>query len=175
MGFRDCLIKVAVAVAVATIPKAMAFADTIALPDGWRMPTKTELGDDWRTRDADKFSVVAGDFNGDGVTDKALLLVSRNGRRAGVYVFLSENGGFKPYALDVRNSNDILPAMGVTKVAAGRYKTACGKGYWACKKSEPSELLLQNDAVEYFKTESASSYFYWNKRSKSFKRVWISD
>lgn len=175
MNLLGCLAKLAVAVAFLVTPVTLVLAGDMALPNGWRMPTKLELGDDWRQRDAEKFSVATGDFNGDGILDRALLLVSRSGKRAGLYVFLSERAGFKVYALDVRNSTEILPAMGIAKVIPGRYKTACGKGYWACKKNEPSEMLVQHDALEYFKTESASSYFYWNGQVKSFERVWISD
>lgn len=175
MSVFGCLIKLAIAVVFLVTPVTLVLADDMGLPTGWRMPTKLELGDDWRQRDAEKFSVATGDFNGDGIPDRALLLVSRRGKRAGLYVFLSEGVGFKVHALDVRNSTEILPAMGIAKIIAGRYKTACGKGYWACKKNEPSELLVQHDALEYFKTESASSYFYWDGQAKSFKRVWISD
>lgn len=175
MNLLGCLVKPAMAVVFLITPAALALADNMALPNGWRMPSKLELGADWRQRDTEKFSVATGDFNGDGVSDRAVLLVSQSGKRAGLYVFLSESAGFKVYALDVRNSTKILPAMGIAKVIPGRYKTACGKGYWICKKNEPSELLIQHDAVEYFKTESASSYFYWDGQAKSFKRVWISD
>lgn len=175
MNLLGCLVKSIIAVVFLITPMTLALAEEMALPNGWRMPSKLELGDDWRQRDAEKYSVAIGDFNGDGILDRAVLLVSRSGKRAGLYVFLSENGGFKAHALDVRNSTEILPAMGLAKVIPGKYKTACGKGYWTCKKNEPSELLVQHDAVEYFKTESASSYFYWDGHAKSFKRIWISD
>lgn len=175
MNLLGCFGKLAVVVVLLITPVAFALADDMPLPNGWRMPSKLELGDDWRQKDAEKFSVAIGDFNGDGVLDRAILLVSRNGKRAGLYVFLSGNGGFKAYALDVKNSAEVLPVMGIAKVTPGKYKTACGKGYWTCKKNEPSELLVQHDAVEYFKAESTSSYFYWNGQAKSFKRVWISD
>lgn len=175
MNLLGCLVKPIIAVVLLITPMTLAFADDMALPKGWRMPSKLELGDAWRQKDAEKYSVATGDFNGDGVLDRAVLLVSRSGKRAGLHVFLSENASFKAYALEVRNSTEILPAMGIAKVIPGNYKTACGKGYWTCKKNEPAELLLQHDAVEYFKTESASSYFYWDGQAKSFKRVWISD
>jgi len=175
MNLFDCLVKLTIAVVFLITPVPLALAGDMALPNGWRMPNKLELGDDWRQKDTEKFAVATGDFNGDGVSDRAALLMSRNGKRAGLYVFLSESAGFKAYALDVRGSTEILPAMGIAKVIPGKYKTACGKGYWTCKKKEPSELFVQHDAVEYFKTESASSYFYWDRQAKSFKRVWISD
>lgn len=175
MNLLNYLVKPTIAALFLITPMTLALANDMTLPNGWRMPSKLELGDDWRQREAEKFSVASGDFNGDGVSDRAVLLVSRNGKRAGLYVFLSVSTGFKVYALDARNSTELLPAMGIAKVIPGKYKTACGKGYWSCKKKEPSELLVQHDAVEYFKSESASSYFYWDGQEKSFKRVWISD
>ena len=69
----------------------------------------------------------------------------------------------------------MIHAMGIEKVSHGRYKTACGKGYWDCKKGEPSEIVIEHDAINYFKTESANSYFYWDAKTKKFKRIWMSD
>jgi hypothetical protein len=65
--------------------------------------------------------------------------------------------------------------MGIDTVTTGDYKTACGKGYWECKKSEPEILNLKHVAINYFKFESANSFFYWDDKTGSFKRIWISD
>jgi hypothetical protein len=65
--------------------------------------------------------------------------------------------------------------MGIAKVSPGKYKTACGKGYWECKTGELPEIAIRHDSINYFKTESASSYIYWSERTKTFKRAWITD
>ena len=57
-----------------------------------------------------------------------------------------------------------LDVMGIAKVKPGEYKTACGKGYWECRKDEPKILSTKRDAVEFFKVESASSVYVYNAR-----------
>lgn len=153
-----------------------AAAEDLMLPSGWRMPTTSELSDDWRVKYLHRQAVVEGDFNGDGITDQSMLLISERGYGLGLFAFLSQKGHtFKVYKLDEIKDTSILQVMGIAKVSPGRYKTACGKGYWDCKKSEPSELSIKYDAIDFFKVESANSYFYWDKKRKFFKRIWISD
>ncbi len=42
-------------------------------------------------------------------------------------------------------------AMGVDVAKPGEYKTACGKGYFACAEGEPAILRLNRPAIDYFK------------------------
>jgi len=65
--------------------------------------------------------------------------------------------------------------MGVDIVKPGHYKTACGKGYFECEKGEPEVLKLKQPAIDYFRFESANSFFFWDCNTNSFKRIWISD
>jgi len=62
--------------------------------------------------------------------------------------------------------------MGIEKASPGKYGTACGKGYFEYT-DEPPEIALKYDAIDYFKYESANSFFIWE--GNGFKRVWISD
>lgn len=152
------------------------FADNLQLPQGWRYPSDSEIADKWREQDNDKYILVNGDFNGDGNPDEARILARKDGRGIGLFVFLGQKGQkYKSYLLNEMEDKDSIHAMGVRKVLPGRYRTACGKGYWACEKDEPSEISTRYDAIDYFKVESASSYFYWDSKAKAFKRVWISD
>lgn len=108
--------------------------------------------------------------------DQAMLLVSVEGRGLALFAFLSQaNHTFKLYKLDTIKDTSSLRAMGVASVRPGTYKTACGKGYWKCKKGEVPEMTIRLDAINYFKTESANSYFYWDAKAAFFKKVWISD
>ncbi len=148
----------------------------VALPKNWRAPTKTELKDDWRQRSHEKYALVNGDFNGDGVADQARLLVSTRSDTFGLFIFLSQKDGTRrTYKAVVSKNKSILEVMGIDKVAPGQYKTACGKGYWDCKKGETPVITLKYDAINYFKTESANSFFYWNEQSNCFDRIWMSD
>jgi hypothetical protein len=152
------------------------FAKNIELPSGWRAPIASELNEEWRSKDPNKYALVQGDFNGDGVEDQAMLLVSKQRHALGLFVFLSQkNQTFKKFLVDLIKDATQLQAMGIARVPPGRFKTACGKGYWKCKNKEAPEVSIQHEAIDYFKEESGNSYFYWDEQRKIFKRIWISD
>ncbi|UGQ47855.1 hypothetical protein [Massilia endophytica] len=145
------------------------------LPAGWRLPSTSELNAGWRPNRDERGAIANGDFNGDGFPDEAVLLLSLDGTKLGLFVFLSQRQ--KPFKIHQLANVDgsLLEVMGIAKVPAGTYHTACGKGYWECRKNEASTVPVDTDAIDYFKFESASSYFYWDRRKKTFRRVWISD
>ncbi len=105
-----------------------------------------------------------------------MLLVPVRGEGIGLFVFLSQKDNtLKAYRVDVIKDALSINAMGIRRVSSGQYKTACGKGYWDCGKGEVPEIRVEHDAVDYFKTESANSFFYWDKQAQAFKRAWMSD
>jgi hypothetical protein len=153
-----------------------ACSNSKTLPQGWRLPTSQELKDTWRNESENKCTVVKGDFNGDGIIDEAKLLVREDSSGFGVFAFIyQKNYSSKIYQLDEMKDVKLIQAMGIKKVSPGTYKTACGKGYWDCQKDEVPEINIKNEAIDYFKTEAANSFFYWDNKSNSFKRIWISD
>jgi hypothetical protein len=92
--------------------------------------------------------------------------VSTRGERFGLFVFLSQkDSAFKAYPIYLDKHIELLPATGIEKVSSGVFVTACGKGYWPCKKGELPQVSIKGEAIRYFKTESASSYFYWDKKA----------
>ncbi|MBZ5588165.1 MAG: hypothetical protein LAO05_06340 [Acidobacteriia bacterium] len=107
--------------------------------------------------------------------DEARLLVKTDASGMALVVFLSNARGFTAVILDQIDEPGWLDAMGIALAAPGEYRTACGKGYVDCEPGESEELMLQRPAIDYFKEESANSFFYWDDRAASFKRVWISD
>lgn len=161
---------------IALMSQSSALARDRQLPLGWRVPTELELNYDWRRQDVEKYSRVSGDFNGDGLADEALQLISSKGRGLGLFVYLSQNKKpFKLYRINLSKDAALLEEIGIAKVLPGKYDTACGKGYWTCKTGEAAEISIKRDSISFFKTESASSIFYWDGRAGKFQRIWISD
>lgn len=147
-----------------------------SLPQGWKLPSSEELKDAWRNESESRYTIVRGDFNGDGIIDEAKLLVRKDGTGFGLFAFLyQKDHSFKIYQLDEMKDANLIRAMGIKKVSPNSYKTACGKGYWDCQKDEVPEITIKNEAIDYFKTESANSFFYWDVKTNTFKRIWISD
>ncbi|MFI4941253.1 MAG: hypothetical protein ACHP7O_13045 [Burkholderiales bacterium] len=146
------------------------------LPVGWRVPTTQELDDgtDWRKKDANLFLSASGDFDGDQKKDSAQLLVNDSKNSMALFVILSSQN-YKPMLLDEIKDKKMIGAMGISLAKPGSYKTACGKDYFDCKKNEPDNILLEGLAIDYFKEESANSFFVWQPKSRSFVRYWMSD
>jgi len=144
------------------------------MPTGWTKPAPNLTRQDFRRKDPNHFLAVTGDFNGDGVQDKALLLVNQRTQKLGFFVCLTTETGCDWHRLEVMDIA-FLDVMGIAKVKPGQYETACGKGYWECGKDEPEKLATKRDAVEFFKDESASSVYIYSPRTNKFISVATSD
>ena len=148
------------------------------IPQGWRLPNHSEITDNqYKTRNNDQNQYLAAkaDFNGDGVIDTAIMLVNDSKNKMGLFVFISKKEKFELIILDQINDKSWVDAMGLSVIVPGKYKTACGKGYWECEKGIPEELHLKHPAINYFRFNSANSFFVWDKNTNSFKRIWMSD
>jgi len=144
------------------------------MPSGWAKPPAKLTGQEFRRKDPNHFLVVRGDFNGDGVQDKALLLVNQHTQKLGFFICLTTATGCDWHRLEVMDIA-FLDVMGIAKVKPGQYETACGKGYWECGKDEPEKLSTKRDAVEFFKDESGSSVYVYNPGKHKFISVATSD
>jgi hypothetical protein len=142
------------------------------LPRGWSEPTAKEVSGAWRDKNASRFLVVRGDFDGDGKPDEARILV--NDTEFGIFVWL---GSSRQLLLLDSGARGSLGNQGIAKTKRGTYKTACGKGYgeWACAHGEPKTLRLTRDAIDLFEDESGDAVFYWDANTQKFNRVQMSD
>ncbi len=151
------------------------------IPQGWRVPTAAEIQDNnnpWRNSEKNKYLLVEGDFNGDGVIDEARLLISKaNPPQLGLFAFVSQKDGtFKNFLLvEISKDPSHFKLLGIEKVSPGSYLTACGKGITDCGSDEPDKVTLLYDGINFFKEGSASMYFYWDQLTKEFKKAYIDD
>ncbi|MCP4237812.1 MAG: hypothetical protein GY770_30300 [Aestuariibacter sp.] len=155
-------------------------ASSEELPNGWRFPTQAEIDIvPMRRWSETKFLIASADFNSDGEIDTARIIKDEDNIGEGFAVYLSGLDGFewkivKFYEYRSQQTAPML-RMGLSIVEPGNYKTACGKGYWDCKDGEPEELALETNGLSHFLFESASSIWFWDKKSLKFVQVWISD
>jgi len=63
------------------------------LPIGWAIPPSNMTRQEFRQKDPNRFLSVKGDFNGDGVQDKALLLVNLHSHKMALFVCLTAKRG----------------------------------------------------------------------------------
>jgi hypothetical protein len=146
-------------------------------PAGWKPATKSDYSDeDLSFRKNQVPNHIEADFNGDGITDQAWILINTSKSLYGLFVFLGQKtGGHKMLTLDEHKRETEKLFMGISLWEPGQYKTACGKGYWECKDDETQILKLKTPGINFFAFESANSVFYWNSREDEFKRIWMSD
>jgi hypothetical protein len=143
----------------------------------WRVLVPKELGPDssWREEHPGQYLMVTADFDGDGKNDVACLLINDKENKMGLFVTLSSRMEIGPFLLEAIDDKNTIEVMGIAIAKPGTYKTACGKGYWACEKGEPAQLRLRRPAIDFFRFGSANSYFMWCKDKKKFDRIWMSD
>jgi hypothetical protein len=166
----------AIFIAILLLFSNNAFAEPL-LPKGWRVPTKEETKYDLPIREEDPYRYlrVIADFDGDKITDEARILVNDSKNKMGIFVFLRRNNNYKTIRLVEYDNKTWAEVIGISIVKPGKYKTACGKGYFDCHEGEPDVLVLKRPGINVFKFESANSFFYWDDSSESFKSIDISD
>ena len=153
-----------------------AVAVNISIPKGWRPPNEAELSDSWRSNAPDKYSIAVGDFDGDGQPDWAMLLISDRRHSFALFIYSADvNHRYAWHKIDEVFDEHRIHGIGIEVVPPGKYATACGKAYVACKGASSKEIESSNPIINYFKTESANRYVYFDKRSRTFRKVWMSD
>jgi len=149
--------------------------DDVALPDGWRLPAAAEVSDRWRGGDPGRFLVAGADFDGDGRPDEARVLMRTDGTAFGVFAFLCGENAVTPHLVLHNRELAYFRVVGIRPLAAGYYRTACGRGVIDCYVGEPHELRLAHAALDYFKNESVTSLFYWSNDEQEFKWVAVTE
>jgi len=155
----------------------MPFVLSAEKASAWRSPTQSELAGSmsWRKGDPDLYVAAKADFDGDGKEDVARLLINDTENKLGLFVTRSSEKGAAPLLLEAVDNTQAIEVMGIKVAKPGTYKTACGKGYWVCETGEPAVLRLKNPAIDLFSFEKANSYAVWDKKTRRFKTIHMSD
>lgn len=174
---RSSACALLVAGLLVSVPTGPVVASDWDPPEGWEMPSKSKLQmEPMREKSPTGYIRAYGDFDGDGAEDTALLLVPESGAGYGIFVFRGDgHGNFGPGLPAIREQAGSVEYLGIERVPPGKYRTACGKGYWDCGPDEPEELDLRTDAISVFTFESASAILYWDGERKAFRLVADSD
>ena len=130
-----------------------------------------------------RLASTVGDFNGDGVEDRAFLLKSTTKRAEALWVWLSiRHDGHRWIRLDQINwpkeYSHVPLTMGVETQPPGKLIYACFDTDKVCNfdsYERRPKITLRYDAILYFRLESAASAYYWSSNRKKFVRIWLSD
>lgn len=145
------------------------------LPVGWRRGNAVEKSSAWRSKSPSRFFRVEGDFDGDGKSDIAELLINPKEKKFAIFVKLASAQEWR--MLGEAGDLGALDRFAIDIVKPGRYETACGKGYddSFCAHGEPDYLVLSRPAIDFIYTESADQIFYWDSKTKAFREIAMSD
>jgi hypothetical protein len=169
-------------------------ANAIVLPKGWIYPKDLIFLSKWRDRDPNKYLKCSGDFNGDGIVDTAMILQREKGLGMGIFVCLS-NSQNAPLMISLYESEadkaNIVPGKpdvtekvlisyrsryGISTAKPGVYITACGRGFYDCRKNEPEKIRLVAPAIRFFEYDAGyEEFFYWDAKAKKFINQQMSD
>jgi hypothetical protein len=156
-------------------PHLRALVDRCApeLMKEYRLPEAKDLTDDWAAHPSAWHAEA--DFTGDGFQDTAIMLPRRRGVGFQLLVIVSSATGV-PTAVVLLETDVSVQAMGLGVAPPGRYATAVGKGYdFGPDNHDPSEILLTSPAIDFFRFESASVFWYWDKDTRRFVSIQMSD
>lgn len=146
------------------------------LPEGWYLTSADQyLQEDVRWFKGILPNKVVVDLNDDGMQDSAWILTDKTKTKWALFVALSSDKNNKTLIKLADDEIGLHLNVGIRFMKAGRYRTACGKGYWKCKHGEPAEIEIKNGAISLHFFESSSSVYYWSENASKFIRVWLSD
>lgn len=160
---------------------AVAMASPTLLADQsvseWRVPTIADFGDysKWRKEEAELYLTARADFNGDGMEEIARLLINDKENKVGLFLTLESSKNSPSILLESINDKKVIKNVGIRVAPPDSYKTACGKGYGTCKADEPLEIQINYPAIDLFQYEGANSFFVWDSKGNTFRRIWMGD
>jgi hypothetical protein len=145
-------------------------------PPGYRFPRPADVTGDWATfrATAPEPFHVRDDFDGDGSQDDGWLLLSESEDRWAFFVARGARSGQLHWEM-LESGLGPVQEFGLEIVRPGRYKTACGKGYFECAVDETDELRLKRPAIDFFMFESSSTFYWWDSGRKAWRKTRISD
>ncbi len=120
---------------------------------------------------ASAFAPLKGDFDHDGRRDTAQIVST-----GGQYVLRVTRGADLRHPITIHDYGKAKPTRAFVDVSvAGRFKTACGKGYYGTETGRCSRdwVTLRAGDLSFGHAESSDAVALWN--GKRFEVEWLSD
>lgn len=150
-------------------------AHAVAAPPGWRFPDTSDRIGAWAGTEIPFH--IDGDFNGDGVSDEAWILLRKGGKTWALFVFLHlpDGAGRTLKLLEEHNAPAQRFVLETIRPSTLTFRTACGKGTFACARGEPLTIQFRLPSISVCQRESSCSVYVWQPDSDRFQRVRMRD
>jgi hypothetical protein len=143
------------------------------MPLGYRLPTQQELAESDRAESATRFAKAIADFNGDGV---------KSTKFSGEALFVRLSNGNKGYRWVQLDSTDWGPeypnvdlSMAIEILKPGIHEYYCFDEEKDCNFGTKKKIRLAKPALSYYKFQSGGSFYFWDDKTKKFRRAWDSE
>jgi hypothetical protein len=149
--------------------KELSQSRLLVIPEGWE--TFAYAPDtSCNYKDAEGSLHISADLDADGETDSARLLRNIATKKQGLFVYLSTER-----RTDLVKEFEALSEISIDVLKPGEVLTVCGKGYMDCPEGTPEVLKMDNPTLQVFYCEKTDFALVWNKLTKKFSEVWLSD
>lgn len=151
---------------------------SLALPEGWRYPLKTDVVDTW-AQHTDKLPEpyhIEADFNMDGIQDHIWVLINLDQKSYGLFAFMSSKQG-KVVTIEIKKFSEGRPQdRGILYIIPGSMQnTACGLGIPECYPGDAYKLKMEDPTFQMFKYKGGSLFYYWDADKGEFRGDSIED
>jgi hypothetical protein len=142
-------------------------------PFAWRAPARADLEGPWRSADPTGFTVVHGDFDGDGRPDEARLVVADGEDYYAVVVTFSD--GREQVAFRATPGAETVERKGLRVRRAGTYHGKCHIEPGTCEGHDtPVTVAIPHDGLELIDHGSThGQLFHWSDRDRAFKWFYV--
>lgn len=114
--------------------------------------------------------VINVDLDGDNLSDRARLLRNSDTKKIGLFVYLSSQNKYENVK-EFETASDLSLAV----LKPGEVQTVCGKGYMDCPDGTPEVLKMEKPTLNVIYCEKTGFALVWNKLTKKFSEIWLSD
>lgn len=119
--------------------------------------------------------LVSGDFTGDGYLDNAYAsVISEDNWSLVVHSDVLNDDGGEIFVLDEHTPSVPVSEVRLEVMPPGEFETSCGR-IGQCDAGELDAITMPSDGVYLVIIEASASLIYWDPKSESFVRHWLTD
>jgi hypothetical protein len=123
----------------------------------------------------DREQIIAGDFNGDGYLDNAYASATGDDDWHLVVQLDVLGDDVEIVVLDEHSPSVPIDEIKLEVMPPSEYVTFCGRAPSECEPDAPHKVTVTTDSIYLIVLEASASIIYWDSKTESYLRHWLSD